>query len=83
MSFDKELNKEVDIKVIYLEESPTKCKRSRLARTYKIVNRPYGDVLSRAAVRERIIQAFLVEEQKIVRKVLKIWKAKEKQASRS
>jgi len=31
----------------------------------------------------RIIRAFLVEEQKIVKKVLKIQKAKEKQASKS
>ena len=30
----------------------------------------------------RIIRAFLVEEQKIVKKVLKIQKAKEKQASK-
>ncbi|KAK9268333.1 hypothetical protein L1049_000603 [Liquidambar formosana] len=33
--------------------------------------------------RERIIRAFLVEEQKIVKKVLKIQKAKEKLASKS
>jgi large subunit ribosomal protein L34e len=31
----------------------------------------------------RIIRAFLVEEQKIVKKVLKIQKTKEKQASKS
>ncbi|KAJ0100230.1 hypothetical protein Patl1_21917 [Pistacia atlantica] len=62
---------------------PTEYKRSRLARTRRTVNRPYGGVLSGAAVRERIIRAFLVEEQKIVKKVLKIQKAKEKQASRS
>lgn len=31
----------------------------------------------------RIIRAFLVEEQKIVKKVLKIQKAKEKQAAKS
>ncbi|XVF29799.1 hypothetical protein REPUB_Repub16aG0002300 [Reevesia pubescens] len=58
-------------------------KRSRLPRNRKIVNRAYGGVLSGNAVRERIIQAFLVEEQKIVKKVLKIQKAKEKQSSKS
>ncbi|KAE8716092.1 60S ribosomal protein L34 [Hibiscus syriacus] len=47
------------------------------------VNRPYGGVLSGSAVRERIIRACLVEEQKIVKKVLKIQKAKEKQSSKS
>ncbi|KAJ0048079.1 hypothetical protein Pint_15202 [Pistacia integerrima] len=62
---------------------PTEYKRSRLSRTRRTVNRPYGGVLSGSAVRERIIRAFLVEEQKIVKKVLKIQKAKEKQASRS
>jgi large subunit ribosomal protein L34e len=36
--------------------------------------------LSGSAVRERIIRAFLVEEQKIVKKVLKLQKAKEKVA---
>ncbi|GAY44630.1 hypothetical protein CUMW_083370 [Citrus unshiu] len=45
-------------------------------------NRAYGGVLSGGAVRERIIRAFLVEEQKIVKKVLKLQKAKEKLASK-
>ncbi|KAF9614247.1 hypothetical protein IFM89_016508 [Coptis chinensis] len=41
---------------------------------------PHRDLLNTrgGAVRERIIRAFLVEEQKIVKKVLKIQKAKEK-----
>lgn len=47
------------------------------------MNRPYGGVLSGGAVRERIIRAFLVEEQKIVKMVLKIQKAKEKFAAKS
>ena len=42
-----------------------------------------GQGISGRAVRERIIRAFLVEEQKIVKKVLKIQKAKEKQAAKS
>ncbi|WVZ25925.1 hypothetical protein V8G54_004469 [Vigna mungo] len=62
---------------------PTEYKRSRLSRNRRTVNRAYGGVLSGSAVRERIIRAFLVEEQKIVKKVLKIQKAKEKQALKS
>nr|DAD31248.1 TPA_asm: hypothetical protein HUJ06_010099 [Nelumbo nucifera] len=62
---------------------PAEYKRSRLSRNRRTVNRAYGGVLSGSAVRERIIRAFLVEEQKIVKKVLKIQKAKEKQAARS
>lgn len=46
------------------------------------MNRAYGGVLSGSAVRERIIRAFLVEEQKIVKKVLKLQKAKEKVVSK-
>ncbi|KAH7851833.1 hypothetical protein Vadar_016994 [Vaccinium darrowii] len=62
---------------------PAEYKRSRLSRNRRSVNRAYGGVLSGGAVRERIIRAFLVEEQKIVKKVLKIQKAKEKQAAKS
>ncbi|KAG8388683.1 hypothetical protein BUALT_Bualt02G0150900 [Buddleja alternifolia] len=62
---------------------PAEYKRSRLSRNRRTVNRPYGGVLSGGAVRERIIRAFLVEEQKIVKKVLKIQKAKEKIAAKS
>lgn len=36
------------------------------------MTRPYGGVLSHQAVRDRIVRAFLVEEQKIVKKVLKM-----------
>lgn len=39
--------------------------------------------MSGSAVRERIIRAFLVEEQKIVKKVLKIQKSKEKVAAKT
>ncbi|KAL5996224.1 60S ribosomal protein L34 [Asimina triloba] len=62
---------------------PTEYKRSRLPRNRRTVNRAYGGVLSGSAVRERIIRAFLVEEQKIVKKVLKIQKAKEKLSAKS
>ena len=36
-----------------------------------IIFRAYGGVLSHKAVREKIVRAFLIEEQKIVMKVLK------------
>ncbi|CAH9116071.1 unnamed protein product [Cuscuta epithymum] len=62
---------------------PAEYKRSRLSRNRRTVNRAYGGVLSGSAVRERIIRAFLVEEQKIVKKVRKIQKIKEKQAAKS
>ncbi|XP_004241579.1 large ribosomal subunit protein eL34 [Solanum lycopersicum] len=62
---------------------PAEYKRSRLSRNRRTVNRAYGGVLSGGAVRERIVRAFLVEEQKIVKKVLKIQKAKEKLAAKS
>ena len=43
-----------------------------MAKTKTSVTRAYGGVLSAGAVRERITRAFLVEEQKIVKKVLKM-----------
>ena len=45
--------------------------KKRMATNKKTVNRAYGGVLSGGAVRDRIMRAFLVEEQKIVKKVLK------------
>ena len=36
-----------------------------------LMPRAYGGVLSHKAVREKIVRAFLIEEQKIVMKVLK------------
>lgn len=41
------------------------------------MHRAYGGVLCAACVRTRVVRAFLVEEQKIVKKVLKIQMAKE------
>ena len=40
----------------------------RMAKNKKTVNRAYGGVLSGGAVRDRIMRAFLVEEQKIVKR---------------
>ncbi|KAJ9568098.1 hypothetical protein OSB04_004064 [Centaurea solstitialis] len=63
---------------------PAEYKRSRLSRNRRTVNRAYGGVLSAGAVRERLDHpSFLVEEQKIVKKVLKIQKTKEKAAGKS
>ena len=36
----------------------------------KTVSRPYGGTLSAGAVRDRVLRAFLIEEQKIVKKML-------------
>merc|ERR1712130_462500 len=44
---------------------------SRMSRRMKTVNRAYGGSLCASAVRERVVRAFLIEEQKIVSKVLK------------
>lgn len=40
------------------------------SRYRKAVSRPYGGVLSHEQVRDRIVRAFLIEEQRIVKKVL-------------
>uniref|UniRef100_A0A7S0WNQ4 60S ribosomal protein L34 n=1 Tax=Pyramimonas obovata TaxID=1411642 RepID=A0A7S0WNQ4_9CHLO len=48
-----------------------------LSKGTKNVQRAYGGVLCSGCVRTRIVRAFLVEEQKIVKKVLKIQMAKE------
>ncbi|ACO66072.1 predicted protein [Micromonas commoda] len=49
-----------------------KYSSKHMAKNKKSVTRAYGGVLSAGAVRERITRAFLVEEQKIVKKVLKM-----------
>lgn len=43
----------------------------RMSKPKKTVTRVYGGNLCAKAVRERIIRAFLIEEQKIVKKVIK------------
>jgi len=45
--------------------------KSRMSLRLKTVNRAYGGVLCHKCVKEKIVRAFLIEEQKIVRKVLK------------
>ena len=49
--------------------------RSRMPRGQLTVKRAYGGVLCHKCVKERIVRAFLIEEQKIVVKVLKAQKA--------
>uniref|UniRef100_A0A0N5AP87 Large ribosomal subunit protein eL34 n=1 Tax=Syphacia muris TaxID=451379 RepID=A0A0N5AP87_9BILA len=50
----------------------------KLCKRKKTVTRAYGGCLSAAAVRQRIIRAFLIEEQKIVARVLKAKKLEKK-----
>jgi hypothetical protein len=54
---------------------PAQYSSARLSKSKKTVHRAYGGVLSGGAVRDRIVRAFLVEEQKIVKKVrrLRTW----------
>ncbi|GLV39488.1 Ribosomal protein L34b [Carabus blaptoides fortunei] len=49
--------------------------RSRLCRRKKTVRRAYGGVMCHKCVKEKIVRAFLIEEQKIVVKVLKAQQA--------
>merc|ERR1719389_651619 len=49
----------------------TNQEKTRMSKRQKTVYRAYGGVLSHKAVREKIVRAFLIEEQKIVMKVLK------------
>eukprot|EP00897_Mesotaenium_endlicherianum_P000539 jgi/Mesen1/10486/ME000083S09987 len=62
---------------------PTAYSRNLISRRQKSVNRAYGGSMCASCVRERIVRAFLVEEQKIVKKVLKIQKLKEKSAAKA
>merc|ERR1739845_254495 len=55
----------------------TNQEKTRLSKRQKTVDRAYGGVLSHKAVREKIVRAFLIEEQKIVMKVLKAQGKKE------
>ena len=48
----------------------TNQEKSRMFRRMKTVTRAYGGVLSHKAVRDKIVRAFLIEEQRIVLKML-------------
>lgn len=56
---------------------------TKISKKNKTVHRAYGGHLAAGVVRERIVRAFLVEEQKIVKKVLKLQKAKEAAAAKA
>lgn len=56
---------------------------TRISKKNKTIHRAYGGHLAASVVKERIVRAFLVEEQKIVKKVLKLQKAKEAAAAKS
>ena len=49
---------------------------ARMSKRQKVVTRAYGGNLCHTCVRSRIIRSFLIEEQKIVKKVLKAQAAK-------
>lgn len=53
---------------------------ANISRTQKTVQRAYGGSVCAGCVKERIVRAFLVEEQKIVKRVLKEHAEKEKKA---
>eukprot|EP00873_Tetraselmis_striata_P028482 jgi/Tetstr1/448746/TSEL_035982.t1 len=55
---------------------PNKLSTKLLSKKNKTVHRVYGGHLAHDVVRDRIVRAFLIEEQKIVKKVLKLQKAK-------
>merc|ERR1711937_238276 len=56
---------------------PAQGSKNQTNKKDRTVNRPYGGVLSGDNVRNRIIRAFLIEEQKIVKKVLKMQQKKD------
>lgn len=58
--------------MIYLQLKALRSRKlSNLAKNQKTVSRAYGGSRCSHCVRSRIVRAFLVEEQKIVKKVLK------------
>uniref|UniRef100_A0A8D8QE66 Large ribosomal subunit protein eL34 n=1 Tax=Cacopsylla melanoneura TaxID=428564 RepID=A0A8D8QE66_9HEMI len=52
-------------------EKARSIERSRMSRRRKMVKRSYGGVLCHKCVKEKIVRAFLIEEQKIVQKVIR------------
>ncbi|KAJ3279430.1 60S ribosomal protein L34 [Borealophlyctis nickersoniae] len=55
---------------------------ARISRRQKTVQRPYGGSRCGSCVRSRIVRAFLIEEQKIVKKVLKAQQLETKKSSK-
>ncbi len=52
---------------------PKEMSNKRLSRPAKTVHRIYGGHLSHRVVKDRIVRAFLIEEQKIIKKVCFQW----------
>lgn len=48
---------------------PKEMSNKRLSRPHKTVHRIYGGHLDHKVVKDRIVRAFLIEEQKIIKKV--------------
>ena len=61
---------------------PTGYSKNQTNKKDRTVHRAYGGVLSGKSVRQRIVRAFLIEEQKIVKKVLKMQSAKESKSKK-
>ena len=55
---------------------------AQVSKTHKTVQRAYGGSRCANCVKERIVRAFLIEEQKIVKRVLKDQQEKEKKAGK-
>lgn len=55
---------------------------AQVSKTHKTVSRSYGGSRCANCVKERIVRAFLIEEQKIVKKVLKDQAEKEAKAEK-
>jgi len=55
--------------------------KSRLSKRFKTVTRTYGGARCASCVRDRIVRAFLIEEQKIVSKVMKAQQSAQKKAT--
>ncbi|KAF2357145.1 Ribosomal protein L34Ae [Trinorchestia longiramus] len=56
------------------------CELHRMSKRLKTVNRAYGGQYCHACVKDRILRAFLIEEQRIVARVMKIQKMAAKSA---
>lgn len=55
---------------------------AQVSKTHKTVLRAYGGSRCASCVKDRIVRAFLIEEQKIVKRVLKEQEEKEKKAAK-
>ncbi|KAH3672885.1 hypothetical protein WICPIJ_009996 [Wickerhamomyces pijperi] len=55
---------------------------ANVSKTHKTVSRAYGGSRCANCVKERVVRAFLIEEQKIVKRVLKEQAEKEKKAEK-